>query len=209
MVLFPAVIRDAADWRHRAACRGADPEAFYPAGEPADPFDERNLTALVLCAGCPVRAQCLDEALGRIPDGIAGGMTAGQRREYRAYLARRAATRTAPAPAPAVEPVPASVPAPRPRRRPVRAPEVAEGASPRKAARALGVEQLRAGTPWRKIAEELDVSYRTVERWASWAGVPRPLFVRPRLHPVSAKEARRMGGSAPRRPTDLARRVAS
>jgi len=48
---------------------------------------------------------------------------------------------------------------------------------------------------------------RTVERWAAWHGTPRPAYVRPRLHPVSAKEARRMGGSAPRRPTDLARRV--
>jgi hypothetical protein len=212
MALFPAVIRDAADWRHRAFCRGVDPEIFFPVGEPADPFDERNLTALALCAACPVRAQCLAEALDRIPDGVVGGMTAGQRRDYRAHVARRAAPATAPAATPSPAAVPAApepervpVPAPRPRRRP--AATGTDGTSPRKATRAVGVGLLDAGEPWRKIAEQLDVSYRTVERWAAWHGTPRPPFVRPRLHPLSAKEARRMGGSAPRRPTNLARRV--
>jgi len=199
--LFPA-----SHWRARAACLGADPEIFFPVGEPADPFDVRNAAALALCAVCPVRATCLAEALDRIPDGVVGGMTAGQRRAYRAHVARRAAPATAPAAVPAApEPERVPVPAPRPRRRP--AATGTDGTSPRKATRAVGVGLLDAGEPWRKIAEQLDVSLRTVERWAAWHGTPRPAYVRPRLHPVSAKEARRMGGSAPRRPTDLARRV--
>ena len=36
--------------------------------------------AKAVCAGCPVRAECLDEALARIPDGIAGGLTPAERR---------------------------------------------------------------------------------------------------------------------------------
>jgi hypothetical protein len=36
--------------------------------------------AKAVCAGCPVRAQCLAEAVARIPYGIAGGMTAEERR---------------------------------------------------------------------------------------------------------------------------------
>lgn len=208
MALFPA-----SHWRSRAACLGTDPELFFPVGEPADPFDVRNAPALALCAVCPVRAACLAEALDAIPDGIAGGMTAGQRRAYRAHVARRAATRTAPAATTAASP-PVAVPATperEPERVPVPVPRPAatgtDGTSPRKATRAVGVGLLDAGEPWRKIAEQLDVSYRTVERWAAWHGTPRPPFVRPRAHPLSAREARRMGGSAPRRPTNLARRV--
>ncbi len=39
--------------------------------------------AKAVCARCPVRAACLDEALIRIPYGIAGGLTPEERRGRR------------------------------------------------------------------------------------------------------------------------------
>jgi hypothetical protein len=72
--------------RSRAACAAVDPETFYgPADSPVGggPYDwERR--ALAVCAGCPVRAACLAEALtwsARDQHGVIGGMTAGQRRD--------------------------------------------------------------------------------------------------------------------------------
>lgn len=67
------------------ACWGVDPEVFYgpadsPAGRPLHGWERR---ALAVCAGCPVVAACLAEAL-EFPAaeqyGVMGGMTAGQRR---------------------------------------------------------------------------------------------------------------------------------
>lgn len=68
------------DWRDRAACRWADPEAFWPAigGQPE--------AALALCATCPVLGDCReDHQASRLPDegGIWWGTTANDRREYR------------------------------------------------------------------------------------------------------------------------------
>lgn len=69
----------------RPACWGVDPEMFYgpadsPAGRPQHVWERR---ALAVCAGCPVIAACLAEAL-EFPAadqyGVVGGMTAGQRR---------------------------------------------------------------------------------------------------------------------------------
>ena len=47
-------------------------------------------TAKAVCASCPVRAECLAEALARIPYGIAGGLT----EQERAALRRRSRTIT-------------------------------------------------------------------------------------------------------------------
>ena len=46
----------AASWRKRAACRGVDPEVFYPA------TDEDAGTAKSICSTCPVREACLEHA---------------------------------------------------------------------------------------------------------------------------------------------------
>jgi hypothetical protein len=64
-----------ADWRSRAACRELDPDTFFPAT--GGPEVDR---AKAVCADCPVRSACLEEALRRIPEGIAGGLTAAERR---------------------------------------------------------------------------------------------------------------------------------
>ena len=71
------------DWRSRAACRpgaGVDPETFFPVAESGPVHDAQVATAKRVCARCPVVAECLAEALTRIPDGIAGGLTEVERR---------------------------------------------------------------------------------------------------------------------------------
>jgi len=62
-------------WRHQAACRGLDPEIFYPAS------DEEADVAKTVCFGCAVREACLEHALGlRERDGVWGGCTEKERR---------------------------------------------------------------------------------------------------------------------------------
>ena len=68
------------DWRHRAVCRDVDPEWFFPTAEKGPVHDAEVERAKGVCAQCPVRAQCLDDALARLPYGIAGGLTEGERR---------------------------------------------------------------------------------------------------------------------------------
>jgi hypothetical protein len=74
------------EWRTRAACLSADSELFFPTAE-AGPLHEAQVAAAkAVCARCPVRVECLDEALVRIPDGIAGGLTPEERRKLRRPL---------------------------------------------------------------------------------------------------------------------------
>lgn len=67
---------DGSDWRSRGACRDVDPDTFFPATD----HGPEATRAKAVCAGCPVRGRCLEDALHRIPDGIAGGLTAAERR---------------------------------------------------------------------------------------------------------------------------------
>ena len=68
------------NWRHQAACRDADPETFFPIDE-TKPNGPRVTAAKAICSGCPVRAQCLDYALGSGQRwGIWGGLTTPERR---------------------------------------------------------------------------------------------------------------------------------
>lgn len=67
-------------WQDRGACREVDPDLFFPGkGEPVDP-------ARRICAGCPVRAECLAYALaasGPALVGVWGGTTERERRTIR------------------------------------------------------------------------------------------------------------------------------
>jgi WhiB family redox-sensing transcriptional regulator len=84
------------EWRQLAACAGEDPEVFFPENRQKNraEFDRRVAAAKRLCAACPVRWHCLDQAMTNFEDGIWGGTTAEERR-----LARRpAALRGLPAP---------------------------------------------------------------------------------------------------------------
>jgi WhiB family redox-sensing transcriptional regulator len=68
------------DWRISASCRDTDPDGLFVRGT------EQN-RAKLMCMGCPVRTECLAEALdNRIDFGVWGGMT---ERERRALLRRR------------------------------------------------------------------------------------------------------------------------
>lgn len=68
-------------WHTDAACRGVDPELFFPdRGGPVD-------LAKQICAGCPVAVDCLDQAIrNREAFGIWGGMSERQRRKVRGAL---------------------------------------------------------------------------------------------------------------------------
>jgi WhiB family redox-sensing transcriptional regulator len=62
-------------WRQRAACRGVDPDIFYPVS------DEEAEEAKTICAECAVRQPCLEYALAnRERDGVWGGATERERR---------------------------------------------------------------------------------------------------------------------------------
>jgi WhiB family redox-sensing transcriptional regulator len=62
------------DWTMRAKCRGHEDDLFPEAAE--------QKRARLICSGCPVRSQCLAEALdNRIEWGVWGGMTERERRQ--------------------------------------------------------------------------------------------------------------------------------
>ena len=68
------------DWPSQAACRGAEPDELFVQGAAQN-------RARAVCMGCPVRTECLADALdNRVEFGIWGGMT---ERERRALLRRR------------------------------------------------------------------------------------------------------------------------
>jgi len=71
------------DWRQRAACRGADPELFFPVGTAGPALDQVE-RAKAICRSCPVIAECLAAALAGGEDaGIWGGLTEDERRRLR------------------------------------------------------------------------------------------------------------------------------
>jgi hypothetical protein len=163
------------DWRARAACRGVDPEIFFPVAETGPVLARQEAHALSYCARCPVVAECLTFALAKIPYGIAGGMTALQRAELKRQ--HTASRRTPP---------------------PVRSPLVSgPGARQRgRHTRARGIEWLVEGRlSRREIARRLDVDTRTVERWAVRPEVA-PLLPERTASPsngITRRQARAMG----------------
>jgi WhiB family transcriptional regulator, redox-sensing transcriptional regulator len=68
------------EWAARGACRTADPDALFVQGAAQN-------RAKSICMACPVRTECLADALDhRIEFGVWGGMT---ERERRSLLRRR------------------------------------------------------------------------------------------------------------------------
>ncbi|MGI8648593.1 MAG: WhiB family transcriptional regulator [Acidimicrobiales bacterium] len=62
------------DWASRGACRSSDPDALFVQGSAQN-------RAKAVCLGCPVRSECLADALdNRIEFGVWGGMTERERR---------------------------------------------------------------------------------------------------------------------------------
>lgn len=72
-------------WQERGACRGIDPEIFFPIS------DEDAWRAKEICAGCPVRTDCLAFSLqNRERYGVWGGVTEKERIEmFRRGVAHR------------------------------------------------------------------------------------------------------------------------
>lgn len=135
------------DWRDAAACRTTSPETFFPTAVAGPVYEAQVAVAKAVCAGCSVRAECLTEALVRIPEGIAGGLTPEERRSRRP-------TRVGVEPAVVLE---------RGLRPGARRPEV----------EAAGQVLLAAGRPVAEVARRCRVSDRTVARWAArttWTG---------------------------------------
>ncbi|WP_428511026.1 WhiB family transcriptional regulator [Pseudonocardia sp.] len=71
-------------WRLRAACAapGTDPEVFFPID--TGPAGEQAVTrAKAVCAGCPVRVECLADVMGSEDPaerfGVCGGLSADER----------------------------------------------------------------------------------------------------------------------------------
>ena len=83
--------RDVDPWWEQAACQGTDTEFFYP---PTGRMDLQRLAQRV-CADCPVKTECLNDALdhesqvGNQPWGIRGGMTETDRADLIARTRRR------------------------------------------------------------------------------------------------------------------------
>ncbi len=70
----------AQDWTARASCRNQDPDELFVSGAAQN-------RAKTVCHGCPVRTECLGDALdNRVEFGVWGGMT---EQERRALLRRR------------------------------------------------------------------------------------------------------------------------
>lgn len=72
-------------WRRLAKCRGMDPDLFHPArGQDVS-------AAKAVCDGCPVRSECLSEALQSSQNddqGVWGGTSARERMDIRRKLGK-------------------------------------------------------------------------------------------------------------------------
>lgn len=83
------------DWRTDAACRGEDPELFFPVGT-SGPALTQVAEAKTICARCPVAGDCLDWALVTGQDhGVWGGLDEDERRALRRRHAGVGATTSA------------------------------------------------------------------------------------------------------------------
>jgi WhiB family redox-sensing transcriptional regulator len=73
-------MQNTTEWASQGACRSSDPDALFVQGAAQN-------RAKMVCLGCPVRTECLADALDhRIEFGVWGGMT---ERERRALLRKR------------------------------------------------------------------------------------------------------------------------
>ena len=87
----PRLVFDRADcrWMDAAACANQPRDIFFPDGG-----RNTDLQAKAICAGCPVRANCLDYALATHSDhGVWGGLNATEREHILRGTAHRRAQR--------------------------------------------------------------------------------------------------------------------
>jgi len=85
----------ATDWRHRAACRGEDPELFFPIGSTGEALLQTE-EAKAVCRRCPEMEACLAWALYTNQDaGVWGGMSEDERRALKRRATRNRARASA------------------------------------------------------------------------------------------------------------------
>ncbi|MDX3770668.1 WhiB family transcriptional regulator [Streptomyces sp. NBC_01707] len=78
------------NWRTQAACRGEDPDLFFPIGS-TGPALVQTEEAKAVCRGCPVRELCLEWAMEHGQDsGVWGGLGEAERRALKRRTRRRA-----------------------------------------------------------------------------------------------------------------------
>jgi WhiB family transcriptional regulator, redox-sensing transcriptional regulator len=69
------------NWTFKAACKGSDPELFFPISD-VGPGALQVAEAKTVCGRCPVTSDCLAYALDNGLDaGIFGGLTETERRK--------------------------------------------------------------------------------------------------------------------------------
>lgn len=176
------------EWHGRAACTAKDRGLFDQAAKSASALTD----AKAICAGCPVRAECLYDALEHEAlGGVWGGLTGAERRALPALPADRTAAVVAlreildagdsdgssdqeedavevPGP-PADEPP--STPAPAPAQ-PIEEPGTQAPAPAPVTVREDVAELLRQGVTQRQIMTDLRVSARTVTAARKAYGIP-------------------------------------
>lgn len=78
---LPGPVADSWDWQRRGACRGRDSaQFFHPDGERGSSRARREQAAKLVCASCPVRAECAAHSLTvQEPYGVWGGFTEAER----------------------------------------------------------------------------------------------------------------------------------
>jgi len=74
-------------WQDRGACRGADPDVFFPGPK------QNARQAKKICAVCEVKAECLAYAIDNEPLGVWGGMSPRERLAARTEPMSRASRR--------------------------------------------------------------------------------------------------------------------
>ena len=93
--LLAAILDDVSplSWMDDAACQAHDPDLFFPPDEDDAPMNAyaQTLLAKKICAGCPVRAECLDYAVtNHIMFGVWGGVPERPRRALRLQARQQA-----------------------------------------------------------------------------------------------------------------------
>jgi WhiB family transcriptional regulator, redox-sensing transcriptional regulator len=81
------MIGRARNWRDSGACLHADPDLFFPISSVGRGVDQ-IARAKAICAGCPVRRECLEFACAHGPvNGVWGGTTLEERQRARSRRA--------------------------------------------------------------------------------------------------------------------------
>ncbi|KOT47128.1 MULTISPECIES: WhiB family transcriptional regulator [Streptomyces] len=80
-------------WQTLGACRGEDPDLFFPVGD-TDPACAQVAEAKAVCRRCSVMGICKDWALTTGEEhGVWGGLSEDERRNIRRHWARSGAGR--------------------------------------------------------------------------------------------------------------------